>query len=105
MSKRWQGTLAILSEKHKAGVTIWWRRPSFYEADYRDIEPKWHIFENRLQVKDDKYSFGWIAKCGYTHVFNEYMFEQFPQVKSSKAPKVADRCKRCVKEQGKANEK
>lgn len=102
-NKRWIGTLGILREKHKAGVTIWWRRKYFSDPAFRDREPKWHVFKDRLPIKDEKYKFGWVALCGYTHAFDEFMFEEFPQIKSSGNPIRSAQCIRCRKELEKGN--
>ena len=94
MVSTWNRRLGKLSEARKAGKTVWWARPGFNSPDYRHIDPKFHKFKDRREVSDDKFSRWWVAECGYSFKFNEYLMEEHPRTVTT-APKVADRCRKC----------
>lgn len=97
----WNKRLTKASEFLKQGKTIWWAREPFHDAKFREQIPKWHLFQDRAQLEQDKYSYVWTAKCGYQHIFNEGMLERFPKLNlSNKPPAKRDQCKMCLRKIG-----
>lgn len=95
----WNKRLAKAKQLHEDKQLIWWAREPFHEPKYREKIPKWHIFEDRKPVEDDKYSYTWEAKCGYTRDFNEGIMEEFPKLNlSKKAPPKELRCTKCLQQ-------
>lgn len=91
----WDKRLAKCREMFLARQPIWWARPPFHEAKYKDQLPKWHLFKDRVEV-DPRAKYRWVAKCGYSYEFYEILLT-LPRLKLGKqAPKKAERCAKCV---------
>lgn len=88
----------------RSGVTVWWRRDGFNQEPFRGVEPKWHVLTGRLAHHNSPEthpnpSFDplWTALCGYQKIFDERIFNDFPNLRKT-APKKDTRCRKCIAE-------
>lgn len=90
----WNRKLAEASAAHKKGQTVWYRRDDYFDAEFAEEVPKWHVFADRFEVADRKGTYTWKALCGYKHSFNEILLA-LPRLRLTGPPRGAERCTRC----------
>lgn len=110
--KRWDAFLQQLQERTGDNIPTWLRRPQWHSPEYRHIEPKWHLFTQRIvrpvepeelpfEMSVQLYDCLWVTECGQTLKFSEPLLE-VPELmlrkNTSAAPAVDVRCMRCDKQ-------